>query len=207
MHAYAAWLIAEGVRPGDRIAIQGENRPELALAYLAVLDAGAVLVPMDAQLGETEVGEILATAGVSLAIASTRHLPLMRAVRDARLPALRVVALEPGTDAPSIADALARFPDAGERPLAASPDDLAVLIFTSGTTGHAKGVMLSHANLLSNVEGVAQTFEFGAADRFLSVLPLHHTFEFTGGLLCPMRVGASVAYARGLKSSELREDL
>jgi long-chain acyl-CoA synthetase len=207
MHAYSAWLIAEGVRPGDRVAIQGENRPELALAYLAVLDAGAVLVPMDAQLGETEVGEILATAGVTLAIASLRHLPLMRAVRDTRIPALRIVALEGSTEGPSLADALARFPAAEPRPLAGSPDDLAVLVFTSGTTGHAKGVMLSHANLLSNVEGVVQTFEFGAGDRFLSVLPLHHTFEFTGGLLCPMRAGASVAYARGLKSNELREDL
>jgi long-chain acyl-CoA synthetase len=87
-----------------------------------------------------------------------------------------------------------------------SPRDLAVLLFTSGTTGQAKGVMLSHANLLSNVEAVARTFEFGPGDRFLSVLPLHHTFESTGEL-CAMRVGASIAFARGLNSRELREDM
>src|SRR5439155_17444130 len=84
---------------------------------------------------------------------------------------------------------------------------LAVLIFTSGTTGQAKGVMLSHANLLTNVEAVARIFEFGPDDRFLSILPLHHTFESTAGLLCPLRVGASVCYARGLASRELREDM
>src|SRR5262249_54012137 len=73
--------------------------------------------------------------------------------------------------------------------------------------GQAKGVMLSHANLLTNVEAVARTFEFGRDDRFLSILPLHHTFECTGGLLCPLRVGASVCTARGLASRELREDM
>jgi long-chain acyl-CoA synthetase len=67
--------------------------------------------------------------------------------------------------------------------------------------------MLSHANLLTNVEAVVRMFEFGSGDRFLSILPLHHTFESTAGLLCPLRVGASVCYARGLASRELREDM
>ena len=84
---------------------------------------------------------------------------------------------------------------------------MAALLFTSGTTGRAKGVVLTHANLLYNVEAVAQALEFGSQDRFLSVLPLHHAFECTAGLLCPLRVGAGVAYARGPKSNELREDL
>jgi long-chain acyl-CoA synthetase len=87
------------------------------------------------------------------------------------------------------------------------PHDLAVLLFTSGTTGQAKGVMLSHANLLFNVEAVARALEFGPSDRFLSILPLHHTFETMAGILCPLRVGASVCTARGLASRELREDM
>src|SRR5262249_46092489 len=69
------------------------------------------------------------------------------------------------------------------------------------------GVMLSHANLLSNVEAVVRTLEFGPSDRFLSILPLHHTFECMGGLLCPLRVGASVCTAHGLASRELREGM
>lgn len=207
MHAFRAMLVAAGVRPGDRVGLQSENRPEWGLAHLAIIEAGAVSVPLDVQLKPQEVGEILATAGAEWCVASAKQLPVMQKVRETRLPALAVLSLDPDATLPSLADAPARFPDAGPADAGASPHDLAVIIFTSGTTGQAKGVMLSHANLLTNVEGVARTFEFGPRDRFLSVLPLHHTFESTGGFLCPMRVGASVAYARGLNSKDLREDM
>ncbi len=207
VHAFAALLEREGVRPDERVALQSENRPEWGLAYLAVLEAGAVVVPLDAQLTAQEVGEILVTAGATHAIASARQRPVLEEARRARAPGLRLLSLDPAGDLPHWGDAQRLFPAAGPREGRASPGDLAVLIFTSGTTGQAKGVMLSHANLLSNVETVARTFAFGPHDRMLSVLPLHHTFESTAGFLCPMRVGASVAYARGLSSRELREDM
>ncbi len=207
MHAFTALLEREGVKPGDRVAIQAENRPEWGLAYLAILEAGAVAVPLDAQLREHEVGEILATAGARRCVVSEGQRPVLEAVRRERLPELSLVSLEDASDLPSWGEAQGAFPDERPRPARAEPDDLAVVIFTSGTTGRPKGVMLSHRNLLSNVEMVARVFEFGPADRLLSVLPLHHTFESTGGFLCPMRVGASVAYARGLASRELREDM
>jgi len=207
MHAFAALLEREGVRPGDRVGLQSENRPEWGLAYLAVIETGAVVVPLDAQLKAQEVGEILATAGATRCIVSERQRQTLEAVRAERLPQLRLLSLDPGRDLPGWEDAMREFGDAAPRQLTAQPNDLAVLIFTSGTTGHAKGVMLSHANLLFNVEAVAKTLQFGPADRLLSVLPLHHTFESTGGFLCAMRMGASVAYARGLNSKELREDL
>jgi long-chain acyl-CoA synthetase len=207
MHAFAALLAEQGVAPGDRVGLQSENRPEWSIAYMGILQAGAVVVPLDVQLKAGEVGEILATSGARLCVVSARQSPVLAEVREARLPALRLVGLDESGDQPSLSDALARFAGAPRLEPRAQAHDLAVLIFTSGTTGQAKGVMLSHSNLLHNVEAVARTFEFGPADRLLSVLPLHHTFESTGGLLCPMRVGASVAYARGLKSNELREDL
>ncbi len=207
MHAFAALLEAEGVKPGDRVGLQSENRPEWGLAYLAILEAGAVVVPLDAQLKVQEVGEILATALATRCIVSARQHPLLEQVRTSRLPDLRLIALDPVEGLPAWDQAQARFPDARPGESAAAPNDLAVIIFTSGTTGQAKGVMLSHSNLLTNVEGVARTFEFGPGDRFLSVLPLHHTLESTAGLLCPLRVGASVAYARGLDSRGLREDM
>ena len=207
MHAFAAYLESNGVRPGDRVGLQSENRPEWSLAWLGILQAGAVAVPLDAQLRPQEVGEILATAGAGHCVVSARQRPVLEEVRQYRLPALRLFSLDPADDLPTWAEALTRFPDPPRHERRANPGELAVVIFTSGTTGQAKGVMLSHENLLSNVEGVAGTFEFGPGDRFLSVLPLHHTFESTGGLLCPLRVGASVAYARSLKSNELREDM
>ncbi len=207
MHAFTALLEAEGVRPGDRVGLQSENRPEWGLAYLAILEAGAVVVPLDSQLKVQEVGEILATAGATRCVVSARQHPLLEQVRGMRLPGLALIALDPIAALPSWDQAQARFPNERAREERAAPNDLAVLIFTSGTTGQAKGVMLSHANLLTNVEAVARMFEFGPGDRFLSVLPLHHTFESTVGLLAPLRVGASVAYARGLDSRGLREDM
>jgi len=207
MHAFAALLQREGVRPGDRVGLQSENRAEWGLAYLAVIEAGGVIVPLDAQLKPQEVGEILATSNATYCIVSERMRSNLESVQRERLPALKRIGLDAASGLPNWSDAQREF--AGAPPLAmnAQPHDLAVVIFTSGTTGQAKGVMLSHFNLLSNVEAVAKTLQFGPADRLLSVLPLHHTFESTGGFLCPMRMGASVAYARGLNSKELREDL
>lgn len=207
LHAFTALIEELGVRPGDRVGLQSENRPEYGLAWLAIIEAGAVVVPLDAALKAREVGEILATAGATACVVSARQRTLLEQVRRDRLGGLKLVSLDDEDDLPDWSDAQRRFPDEAPRPARGESTDLAVLLFTSGTTGQAKGVMLSHRNLLSNVEAVARTFEFGPGDRFLSVLPLHHTFECTGGFLCPMRVGASVAYARGLKSSELREDL
>ena len=207
LHAFTALLEREGVKPGDRVAIQSENRPEWGLAYLAVLEAGAVVVPLDALLKEQEVGEILVQSGARFCVVSARQRPVVERARETRLPALRLLSLDPCDDLPSWSEAQARHPDERPRPERSAPDDLAVLLFTSGTTGQAKGVMLSHSNLLHNVEAVARAIPYGPGDRMLSVLPLHHTFEMTTGFLCPLRGGASVAYARGLKSNELREDL
>lgn len=207
VHAFTALLEELGVKSGDRVGIQSENRPEWGLAYLAALEAGAVVVPIDAQLQAQEVAEILVTAEARFCIVTARLRGVVETARRERVPDLRLVSLDPVAGEPGWDVAQAKFPNERPRPPRAEPGDLAVLLFTSGTTGHAKGVMLSHTNLLSNVEAVARAFEFGPADRFLSVLPLHHTFESTGGFLCPMRVGASVAYARGLNSRELREDM
>ncbi len=207
MHAFTALLEQEGVKPGDRVAIQSENRPEWGLAYLAALEAGAVVVPLDALLKEQEVGEILVQSGARFCVVSARQRPVVERARDSRLPGLRLFSLDPSDDLPSWSAGLERFPDERPRPERAAPDDLAVLLFTSGTTGQAKAVMLSHSNLLHNVEALMSAIPYGPADRMLSVLPLHHTFETTIGFLVPLRGGGSVAYARGLKSNELREDL
>ena len=207
MNAFAAQLEALGVKDGDRVGLQSENRPEWGLAYLAIMATGAVVVPLDAQLRAQEVGEILATSEARTCVVSAKQRRVLDEVKRDRLPQLALVSLDDEADLPGWAKAQREFANAPAREPRARAGDLAVILFTSGTTGHAKGVMLSHSNLLHNVEAVARTFELGPADRLLSVLPLHHTFESTGGFLCPMRVGASVAYARGLASRELREDM
>ncbi|HTM57430.1 MAG TPA: AMP-binding protein, partial [Candidatus Udaeobacter sp.] len=148
-----------------------------------------------------------AAAEATHAIGDAHHLPLLDGARVARRPMLRLLSLDPDAGVPYWDQAQREFGSAEPPPPLAEPNDVAVLLFTSGTTGQAKGVMLSHANLLFNVEAVVRTLEFGPADRFLSILPLHHTFESMGGLLCPLRVGASVCTARRVASRELREDM
>lgn len=207
VHSFTALLEREGIRPGDRVGLQSENRPEWGLAYMAILEAGAVVVPLDAQLKEQEVGEILATAGATHLVCSTRLHALAVAVRETRLAELKLIGLDAIDGLPSWDEAQRLFPDERPREMRADSNDLAVIIFTSGTTGQAKGVMLSHMNLLSNAEGVARSIDTGPGDRMLSILPMHHTFESTIGFLCPLRTGASVAYARGLDSKQLREDM
>lgn len=207
VHAMTALLEREGVKPGDRVGLQADNRGEWGHAYLAILEAGGIVVPLDAQLKEHEVGEILVASGANMAIGDKKHLGVLQAAAALRVPNLKLVSLDASDTLPSYVEAQEKFPKEKARPERADANDMAVIIFTSGTTGQAKGVMLSHANLLYNVEGVARSFEFGPGDRFLSILPLHHTFESTGGLLCPLRLGASVAYGRGLNSKELREDM
>ena len=207
VHAFARRLAEIGVGLGSRVGLLSENRPEWGIAYLAILEADAVVVPLDPQLGPGEVAEILDAAGASVCVASRRYFETLDQALRFRPTNLGRVSLDEDDRHPSFPEALTKFPSEGPPSGRARPGDLAVIIFTSGTTGRAKGVMLSHTNILSNVEAVAHTFEWGTSDRMLSVLPLHHTFESTAGFLCPLRVGASIAYARGLKSSDLREDM
>jgi long-chain acyl-CoA synthetase len=87
------------------------------------------------------------------------------------------------------------------------PDDTAVIIYTSGTTGKSKGVMLTHHNIVTNVIGAVKAIHIASSDVFLSVLPLHHTFEATGGFLAPFCSGATITYAASLKSKDIIQDI
>src|SRR5207248_4803937 len=107
--AFGALLEEEGVRPGTRVALQSENRPEWGLAWLAILAVGAVAVPLDAQLGSDEVGEILAAAGATHLVTSARLRGPGEAARAARLPALRLVSLDPAPGLPTWDQAQQRF--------------------------------------------------------------------------------------------------
>jgi long-chain acyl-CoA synthetase len=95
MHGFAALLAGQGVGPGDRVGLQSENRPEWSVAYMGILQAGAVVVPLDAQLKSGEVGEILSTSGARLCVVSARQAAVLEEVRAARLPSLQLVSLDP----------------------------------------------------------------------------------------------------------------
>lgn len=197
IRALSATLVSLGVEPGDRVALMSESRPEWLIADLAILGAGAVTVPVYPTLAPQQARFILQDAGAVLAIVSdavqlaklqdVRHLlPLLTAliVIDATGVA------PPSPSVMSLPDAIARgrqaldqnpavAADLAARRAAVTPDHLATLIYTSGTTGEPKGVMLTHGNLVSNVEGCHGAMDKSPADVALSFLPLSHAFERT----------------------------
>ncbi|HEX9053080.1 MAG TPA: AMP-binding protein [Anaeromyxobacter sp.] len=198
----AGFLHAAGVGRGDRVLLASENRPEWAIAYFGILRAGAAAVPVDPQLTATELANLWMTAGAPLALVSDDT-----AERHPGLAALAAAAgAPPGARAATLAEAVAFRGDPPPFPKV-SPDDLASLIFTSGTTGTPKGVMLSHRNFASLVGKLCGTFALGPGDGLLSVLPLHHTFEFTAGLLVPLARGAEIEYLDELTADGISDAL
>jgi long-chain acyl-CoA synthetase len=207
VHRYAArvgsFLLKTGVGRGDRVMLVSENRPEWGINYFGVLRAGGTVVPVDPELTVAEVVNIARRAEARVCLVSetaARQLPeLFRALAEAEL----------STQVHSLAQAMEgdpAFPDRiGPVRRTAAADEVASLIFTSGTTGQPKGVMLTHRNFASLVAKLAGSFEIGVGDGLLSVLPLHHTFEFSAGFLTPFSRGAEISYIDELTSDRLSE--
>ncbi|WP_275198265.1 AMP-dependent synthetase/ligase [Bradyrhizobium sp. CSA207] len=207
-------LAAEDFAPGERVAILMPNGIAHVAMDQAVLSRGLVPVPMHAVDNPDSIAYILADSGALLlfvdtlerwqAIAATgQPLDTLKRIvcADAAGPAptdARIVELARWLAAPS--RAAAPLPDVAVR-----PDDLAAIVYTSGTTGRPKGVMLSQDNIVANVKAVDRRLAAIPSDVFLSFLPLSHSFERTGGYYYPIAAGACVAYARSVP--QLSEDL
>ncbi len=211
--AGAAQLGARGAY-GGRIAIMSENRPEWGIAYFAILAAGGTAVPLDKELTAAEVINLVRVAGSPVAVLSTRVAERLCADLGLAVPAdvdgAAHAALTRHLVGQGLAIAVIDFADLLTAP-AEDPgpapkgkgDAVASLIFTSGTTGTPKGVMLSHKNLTSMVAKLAGTFTLYKHDVLLSVLPLHHTFEFSAGFLMPLMHGASITYLEDIDADNL----
>ena len=188
--ALASHLIDLGIKKGDRVVILSENRPEWPISYLAITSIGAVAVPLDIMLSKEEIRPLVSHCGANAIILSKRGMDSLQE---------KIVKLEIGMDE------IDNFKLSGLKldDIPLLDNDLAAILYTSGTTGKSKGVMLTHNNIMSNVLAVAQIFQVGPGDNFLSVLPLHHTFESTSGFLAPFYMGCSITYAQSLKSYQL----
>lgn len=186
-------LTALGVGVGDRVALIAENRPEWPIAYLAITGLGAVVVPLDAMLKKEDITPLIADAEPKAFVLSAKFLDYAKGT----MVEGREIVME-GFDA---------LPDGTAPDNLVTLDHLAAIVYTSGTTGNPKGVMLTHRNLLSNATAGASCFALGPGDNFLSVLPLHHTFETTGGFLAPFYTGCRVTYAESLKSYNLLQNM
>ncbi|MBI3834238.1 MAG: AMP-binding protein [Planctomycetes bacterium] len=185
-----------GIKSGDRVAICAENSPEWGLVYLALMRAGITAVPLDPQLPADEVLAAVRFAQTRMICAGTTTFESLQAATEAE--AVPVVKLsDPWIPAPGAAR------DASSTPVDVRPDAIASILFTSGTTVNPKCVPLTHRNLLSNATALMASHRLSSSEEFLSVLPMYHAFEFTGGFLVPFLLGATVTYVEQLRGPEI----
>jgi long-chain acyl-CoA synthetase len=186
----ARYLSDSGMKKGDRVLIWGVNRPEYGIAFLATLRVGAILVPLEANYAAEFAVKIAERTRASSAIVSSQTLARAKALG---LPLHEMERL------PDLARICPPLPKA-----ALTGDDLAEVVFTSGTTGDPKGAMLSHGNILSNAIAATQIFPIGPKQRLLSFLPLSHMFEQLGGFFTVLLAGASVIYPTSRQPAVVR---
>jgi long-chain acyl-CoA synthetase len=203
--AVSALLVEKGsFKKGDRVAVCAENGPFWCISYLAASSLGAVCVPVDAELDEADIAAIIQSAGATAAFADARAIKKMSSA-----PGLDLVIDLDGPDfrralkdAPTLDPATLKT-RAQEASARISPDCLASIIFTSGTTGKPKGVMLTHGNFCADADALARAGIVGERDKVVSVLPLHHTYPFMCAFLLPVFGGATIICPPGLKGPEL----
>ena len=183
---FAGYLQQQQIGKGDRVCIWAASCSNWMVAYLGALLVGAVVVPLDVNTTEDFLRRIAETTEAKLLVTTQKQYA---GLKQPPLPLVAIDALPQGTL------------DATKLPTIRG-DDLAELVFTSGTTGHPKGVMLSHRNIISNATAAVSVVNIQTSDRLLSILPLSHMFELTvelGALHC----GASIVYARTLVPDNL----
>ncbi|HTK36368.1 MAG TPA: malonyl-CoA synthase [Caulobacteraceae bacterium] len=185
---YARVLVDLGVRPGDRVAVQVEKTPQAVLLYLATLRAGAVYLPLNTAYTLAELDYFIGDAEPVLIVGDpAAREGLAGIARGAKVETLDAAGA--GTLADRAAAAPASFED-----VARGTDDLAAILYTSGTTGRSKGAMLTHGNLASNAEVLAREWRFTAADVLLHALPIFHVHGLFVALNTVLTAGASMIW-------------
>ncbi len=194
--ALARVLRNHQVLPGDKVVLLLENRPEFACALMAVWACGGVAVPLDIQYSTVQVKSLLKHCEARVVVSQQRLLRLHDEIASC--------ALWLAVDDPELKYHL-REAAASDQTLDGLPKgfELAALFYTSGTTGEPKAVMLTHSNILSNVEAFHKLKIASDKDVIVSVLPLHHTYAFTTTLLYPLLIGATISYPKSIASVDL----
>jgi len=188
---WAALLHSHGVARGDRVALWLGNREETVLAYLAALRLGAVAVPLNLAYRRQELAHVLADAAPRLLLAEREQMAVLDEVGREALGEVPLRLVEELAPLAGAAQPTAELP-----PSRAGGDDLALLLYTSGTTGRSKGAMLTHNNLLATITGLLAAWRWGPRDRLLLTLPIFHTHGLVVGLLTALAAGASVRLRR-----------
>ena len=200
-------LINAGLK-GKTIAIIGENRYEWSITYMATLCGTGVIVPLDKELPIKEIATLIIRSNADAVVFSPSVKDNINAIKDLVPSVKRFICMAKSAESDGYEhfyDYMAKGKELvgkGDRSFIDAEidnDEMSVLLFTSGTTDKAKGVMLSHKNLAVNLMSMSSMLYISPNDIFLSILPIHHTYECTCGFLCPMYRGSAVAYSDGLR--------
>lgn len=194
--ALGTWLLERG-HSGARVGVVGENSYEWALSYMATVCAAAVIVPIDKELPTEELDNIIKVSELDIIFYSPKYA---HAEHLQKSPIAQKFNMK--DDIPALLAEGRQLIAEGSRKYfdtTPDPEKMSILLFTSGTTGTAKGVMLNHRAIAVNLMAMCSMLYIGERDTFLSVLPLHHTYECTCGFLCQIYRGCTIAYCEGLR--------
>lgn len=196
------WLRQSGMSEGVRCAIMAGNGPLWVTCYLGIMAAGATSVPMDTAFNAEQVNKLLWDSTATVIFTDSEHLPIVEKAVDQTL--VRVVMIDGSGEGrySNLLGMLAAGPE-GFRPARLYDSDVALILYTSGTTSDPKGVMLTHKNLLAEAEAVFNIIPVSQTDAVLGVLPLFHALAQVANLLLPLAKGARVVYLESLNTTEL----
>ncbi|MCR5612147.1 MAG: AMP-binding protein [Treponema sp.] len=196
----ANWMAVNGVKKGDRVAVSGKNSPEWAIVYFAAMQAGATAVPIDCALHEKEVDNLLNTAKpVLFFVDDDKYNYFSKNHKE-----IKVYCLTPKFENLYVYNL--KTSKKVELP-AVKHDDTAAILFTSGTTGIPKGVMLSHDNLVSDCFLAQQNLVLYETDIFYALLPIHHGYTMQAAMICPLSAGSSIVFGKSMAVSRLMKEL
>jgi long-chain acyl-CoA synthetase len=203
------WVGENKFVPGSRLAIVADNHPRWVAAYLGIIASGCTVVPLDTALHADQLAKLLKDSGSSVLFCDVKHAAIARAAVVELKIGLVLMDPERMVQHSAAEQWLGNLPAIFEggagtfQPAASKADDIASLLYTSGTTADPKGVMLTHANLLGEVEAVFNWVDLGPGDALLGVLPMFHVLAQMANLLLPLVKGARVVYLETLNTTEL----
>jgi len=197
----AQWLIANGLKKGDRVAISGKNSPEWCTAFMATHFASGVVIPIADVLHTAEVTNLFKVAEPKFAFFDDGKIPYLKENH----PNVITKSLNPTEPENYIYNLSTTNPETWNEPVVES--DLALINFTSGTTGNPKGVMLSHKNIICDGYLTMTNIDFYPEDIFYQILPVHHCYGMLAAFIMPLEIGASVVFGKTLAISRVLKDL
>jgi long-chain acyl-CoA synthetase len=201
------WLLQSGVTKGSKCAFLAANHPWWMAAYLGVLASGNTAVPLDTAFHADQVHKLLRDSDSVLLFTDRQRLAVAEEATKELPIKLILIDGQNSEDGLLTLSQIFAAGSAGFHPVTVAPDDIAMILYTSGTTSDPKGVMLSHGNLDAEAEGVFQVIDVGPKDAILGILPLFHSLAQMANIMLPLSCGMRVVYLESMNTTELLRGL